>query len=657
MRRLKLSALIVPLLMASMAQAHVRQRNFVQSDSSDNGGKESILHWDFSTPVRIQMDAYSGNLGKVTGSTNTTTSIDESQARSILGASIQKWLASFNGLSNAISVDLNAGVPYTSGTSCEIQSDGNIDGINNIIFTSKIADSTCAKPLTFNSGTVGVTSAKYSQTSGQIVEADIQFDDISFQFLTTGSNNLSSTPKKINLNDVAVHELGHFFGLDHSSVREATMLFAVADNLQTPKSDDMMGLYALYPSGSSKGVGSLKGSLTSDGSPVFGAVVYLLNARTLEIEQSDMTDNNGAFEFCSVAEGPHLAFAGAYKPFGLNIHAYYSGDGTGESSTYNTGKDSADVDSKKCYNPGCTLMTRTLANTWLSKAPTGTTAQGGLALQVFQVSGGTINAYLNMASDTSNTTLNDVPSTTTGTSLTLDEPRVARLSQSTLGLANSSTNIGTDRYLVTSSSSGSLAIKTNSLGIFSRVLLGLKIFAANGTTEITSGCDGVSGAVVGTVGNLGATDPSLTCTSNISPSTDYVIEVTGTTTSCKNIPGNATLCETNGEDTSTDAPLYIITAYDPNSSLTAIDSPFSSATKASSTWQNLPSCGEKSLAVTNGGGDEVKSGGCCGSLNSRAPRAPNGPLSFVLGLLLSPFNWFAAAWFARLAALKVLRKR
>jgi hypothetical protein len=74
---------------------------------------------------------------------------------------------------------------------------------------------------------------------------------------------------------VATHEIGHFFGLDHSAVVRAMMFPFTPDNERTLGYDDVAGISAMYPaSGQAVGTGSIAGTVRLNGTGVFGAHVF-----------------------------------------------------------------------------------------------------------------------------------------------------------------------------------------------------------------------------------------------------------------------------------------------------------------------------------------------------------------------------------------------
>jgi len=106
---------------------------------------------------------------------------------------------------------------------------------------------------------------------GQIIKADIVFNPAS-TFTTDGSCPTGKTCQ--DMQTVATHEVGHFFGLDHSGVVRAIM-FPAAGTVETLSYDDLAGISQLYPkSAADVPTGSISGRVTLNGSGVFGAHVF-----------------------------------------------------------------------------------------------------------------------------------------------------------------------------------------------------------------------------------------------------------------------------------------------------------------------------------------------------------------------------------------------
>lgn len=89
-----------------------------------------------------------------------------------------------------------------------------------------------------------ITSVTFDPATGLIADADVEFNS-QFHTFTVGDSGVN-----IDIANTLTHEAGHFFGLDHTSVIEATM-YGSAPQGQTSKrsldSDDIAGLLAAYP--------------------------------------------------------------------------------------------------------------------------------------------------------------------------------------------------------------------------------------------------------------------------------------------------------------------------------------------------------------------------------------------------------------------------
>ncbi|MCB9544644.1 MAG: matrixin family metalloprotease [Myxococcales bacterium] len=78
--------------------------------------------------------------------------------------------------------------------------------------------------------------------TGIILEADITFNAVSFRWAT--ANNARAN----DIETVALHEVGHLLGLDHSANRDAVMYPSVQERVRrTLQADDLAGVRAIYP--------------------------------------------------------------------------------------------------------------------------------------------------------------------------------------------------------------------------------------------------------------------------------------------------------------------------------------------------------------------------------------------------------------------------
>ena len=108
-----------------------------------------------------------------------------------------------------------------------------------------------------------------TQFAGQIIKADIFFNPAT-KYNTDGTSDE-------DLQTVATHEIGHFFGLDHSAIVRAVMFPFAPSLLRTLSYDDVAGISVLYPKATPDfPAGVIAGTITraNTGAAVFGAHVY-----------------------------------------------------------------------------------------------------------------------------------------------------------------------------------------------------------------------------------------------------------------------------------------------------------------------------------------------------------------------------------------------
>ena len=108
----------------------------------------------------------------------------------------------------------------------------------------------------FGDGVIAVTTTSYREDTGEIVDADIEFNDARYLF-TTASGRLCERGQtegciSTDLQNTATHEIGHLLGIDHSPVAGSTM-YASAPQGETSKRslarDDIDAICTIYPLG------------------------------------------------------------------------------------------------------------------------------------------------------------------------------------------------------------------------------------------------------------------------------------------------------------------------------------------------------------------------------------------------------------------------
>jgi len=153
------------------------------------------------------------------------------------------------------------------------------------------------------SSTVAITPILFNSISGVILDADILFNGLGFDFTT------SATPSDFDVQDVGTHELGHLLGLDHSGAAGSTMYPYVDPTVILHRSvsgDEAQGMRDAYPDGS---FGRITGTIQrlADDSAIEGALVVASDAdgRTFT---SILTRANGAFTLKGLDPGTYAVF-------------------------------------------------------------------------------------------------------------------------------------------------------------------------------------------------------------------------------------------------------------------------------------------------------------------------------------------------------------
>jgi hypothetical protein len=169
----------------------------------------------------------------------------------------------------------------TAANSCSNDQESNVDGLNTICFNQSSTAFTTGvlaftRVITTNAPGASVGASGPAAFTGQILDADILFrNDRQVTFATPGALSTPQGQGAYDLESLLSHELGHWFGLDHSAVWRALMFpFSpppgqFLGNRPTPQApdgpladDDRAGIRSLYPDPfDTTNVGSISGRI------------------------------------------------------------------------------------------------------------------------------------------------------------------------------------------------------------------------------------------------------------------------------------------------------------------------------------------------------------------------------------------------------------
>lgn len=167
---------------------------------------------------------------------------------------------------------------------------------------------------------LGATVFLIDADSGAILESDIFFNTRFPWSVASGGE-----PGRVDLESVAVHEIGHLLGLGHSALGETevagtgrrvlasgAVMFPVAfsagsisDRVLQP--DDAAGLRDVYPaSGAAMRTGGVRGRVTRDGRGLYGAHVAAFHALTGVLVGGFTLTDEGEFVIAGLEPGPYI---------------------------------------------------------------------------------------------------------------------------------------------------------------------------------------------------------------------------------------------------------------------------------------------------------------------------------------------------------------
>lgn len=167
---------------------------------------------------------------------------------------------------------------------------------------------------------LAATSFIIDTTTGQIVESDIFFNSrFVWSAAAAGENG------KVDVESIAVHEIGHLLGFGHSALGETELvpsgrrviaagavMFPIAytaGNItaRTLTADDIAAAVDVYGTTTVEGeLGSLAGRVTKNGRGLFGAHVVAFNPETGALVSGFSLNEAGDFVIAGLTPGPYI---------------------------------------------------------------------------------------------------------------------------------------------------------------------------------------------------------------------------------------------------------------------------------------------------------------------------------------------------------------
>ncbi|MGH9745865.1 MAG: matrixin family metalloprotease [Candidatus Acidiferrales bacterium] len=287
---MKRSATIATLVLFLLSAVQVPEALSYSTDSTVPlaGGCPQPDRWNLSlaSPLNRRWSTSLSTIGVTiltVAAQNTPAQLNEIEQ--VISASFGVWAGvtgtTFNGTANPGFIAPLARTSVVS--ACSNDQGSNADGLNTICFNQSSTAFTTGvlaftRVITANAAGASVGASGPAAFAGQILDADTLFrNDRQVLFATPDALATPQGQGAYDLESLLAHELGHWFGLDHSAVWRALMFpfspppgqfLGDRPTPQTPdgplSDDDRAGIRSLYPDpGDTMNVGSISGRILS----------------------------------------------------------------------------------------------------------------------------------------------------------------------------------------------------------------------------------------------------------------------------------------------------------------------------------------------------------------------------------------------------------